>query len=94
MKIIQIIFYELIIAVIIFTNSYSCGDDSLSAPQDFVSGNILYIDNQFNFSGGYYAISLCGDCTDPFNRKPISIDSVAINSTGKKAYYKISGLAS
>ena len=70
----------------------SCGDDAVNAPQDFASGTITYIDNQFNFNGGYYAVSIYGDSTDPFHRKPIRSDSVAVNTSGFTAYYKVDGL--
>jgi hypothetical protein len=72
----------------------TCGEDTLNAPQDFVSGTITYIDNQFTFNGGYYAISIYGDSTNPFTHRPVRTDSIAVNTTGLTAYYKVTGLPS
>lgn len=70
----------------------TCGDDSVNAPQDFVSGTITYIDNQFTFNGGYYAVSIYSDSTSPFTHHPVRTDSIAVNTTALTAYYKVSGL--
>jgi len=91
--------YKTIIVVfILFLSVFfiTCGEDTVNAPQDFVSGTITYIDTLMNFNGGYYAISIYGDSTNPFSHQPIRSDSVAVNiSNGTAtAYYKVSGLAS
>ncbi len=31
---------------------YSCGEDSVNAPQDFVSGTITYLDTNVTITGG------------------------------------------
>jgi len=81
------------IAVSLFFFISSCGDESVNAPQDFVSGTITYIDTLFNFSGGYYAVSIFGDNANPFSHQPVRSDSVAVNTTSKTSYYRVEGLA-
>lgn len=79
---------------LIFLNS--CGEDSVNAPQDFVSGTVTYLDTNVTVSGGYFAVGLYGDSTSPFSHTPIRKDSLSINVTGgtASAYYKMEGLAS
>jgi hypothetical protein len=72
---------------------WRCGED-VNAPQDFIKGTITFKDTNFNFNGGYYAVSIYGDNT--FVQVPIRSDSLAISIQGgvATAYYNLSGLAS
>ena len=74
----------------------SCGEDSVNAPQDFVSGTITYLDTNITRTGGYFAIGLYGDSTSPFNHAPIRKDSLSVSNAGgvASAYYKLEGLPS
>jgi len=91
-KIYKIIF--VVFLVFVCSLIQTCGEDAVNAPQDFVSGTLTYIDNQFTFNGGYYAVSIYGDSTNPFYHRPIRTDSVAVNTSGLTAYYKVEGLTS
>jgi len=73
----------------------TCGDDPVNAPQDFVSGTITYIDTLLNYNGGYYAVSLYSDNTNPFSYPPVRSDSITpvIQNGTATAYYKVTGLA-
>src|SRR4030095_16773404 len=75
---------------------FTCGEDPVNAPQDFVSGTITYTDTLLNYNGGYYAISIYGDSTNPFSHPPVRTDSITptIQNGNVTAYYKVSGLAS
>lgn len=75
---------------------FSCGDESVNAPQDFVSGTITYLDTNTTRTGGYYAVGLYGDSASPFSHTPIRKDSLSISKSGNTAtaYYKMEGLAS
>ena len=74
---------------------FSCGEE-VNAPQDFVSGTITFNDTNLKYIGGYYAVSLYGDSTNPFTRIPVRSDRLAIGISNGVAssYYKVSGLAS
>lgn len=87
-----VLFSVILVCVVI----YNCGEDTLNAPQDFMSGTITYLDTNMNYSGGYYTVSVYGDSTSPFSHNPIRTDSVAVNITNgvATAYYKVTGLAS
>jgi len=81
---------------LILSNLISCGEDTVNAPQDFVSGTITYLDTNVTRTGGYFAIGLYGDSTSPFNHQPIRKDSLSIAKSGNTAtaYYKLEGIAS
>jgi len=75
----------------------TCGDDSVNAPQDFISGTITFVDtNILHNNNYYYAVSIFGDSTNPFTHRPVESDSLTINISGgtASAYYKVTGLAS
>jgi hypothetical protein len=86
----------LTVSIILTLMLFNCGEDSLNAPQDFVSGTITYLETNLNFNGGYYTISIYGESADPFTHNPVRTDSLApgINNGTASVYYKISGLAS
>jgi hypothetical protein len=83
-----------VIALFLSLFFITCGDDSVNAPQDFVSGTITYLDTNINVSTGHYSISIYGDSTNPFSHHPIRTDSVAVNINNgtATAYYKVTGL--
>lgn len=89
-KCLRTIVVILLLVTVLFINS--CGEDPVSAKQDFVSGTITYIDNQITFNGGYYAVSIYSDTANPFTHYPFRTDSIAVNTTSLTAYYKVSGL--
>jgi hypothetical protein len=70
-----------------------CGDDAVNLQQDFVSGTVTYNGTSFFTNGGYYAVSVYADVTNPFSQQPVKSDSVEINTTNGTAYYNITGLA-
>lgn len=86
-------FIALPLMITLFT---SCGEDTVNAPQDFVSGTITYLDTNTTRTGGYYAVGLYGDSTSPFTHQPIRKDSLTIAKSGNSAtaYYKLEGIAS
>lgn len=70
-----------------------CGEDAVNLTQDFVRGTVTYNGTNFYHSGGYYAVSVYADVTNPFSQQPVKSDSLEIATNGT-AYYDISGLAS
>jgi len=70
-----------------------CGDDAVNLQQDFVSGTVTYNGTAFYTSGGYYAVSIYADATNPYSQSPVKSDSVEIDVAHGTAYYNISGLA-
>lgn len=89
----EIIFFSAFILLSIFIGN--CGtDDSVNATVDFVSGTITFNDSNLNYNGGYYAVSVYSDHTDPFRQTPFKSDSLLISTTGgvTSAYYKVTGL--
>lgn len=92
-------FFKLLIPcvlIIFLINIYSCGEDSVNAPQDFISGTVFFTDANLNYSGGYYAISIFSSIANLQSRTAVRSDSLAVSiSSGKgSAYYKMSGIAS
>ncbi len=81
---------------LIITLFNACGEDTVNATQDFVSGTITYLDTNTTRTGGYYAVGIYGDSASPFNHQPIRKDSLNIAKSGNSAtaYYKVEGLAS
>lgn len=73
-----------------------CGEDSLNAPQDFISGTVTFTDANLSYYGGYYAISIFSSLSKLHSRTPDRSDSLAIIVSGGKgsAYYKMSGVNS
>src|SRR5438477_13207306 len=74
----------------------NCGTDSpVNATEDFVKGTITFNNGSLNYSGGYYAVTIYGDSTDPFRKIPVKSDSLAISTTGgvTTAYYNVNGLS-
>src|SRR4029453_7567925 len=72
-KLQSILVYSVIFLGVLF---FTCGEDPVNAPQDFVSGTITYTDTLLNYNGGYYAISIYGDSTNPFSHPPVRTDSI------------------
>jgi hypothetical protein len=68
-----------------------CGDDTVNLTQDFVRGTVTFVGTNFNHNGGYYAVSVYAEVTNPFSQQPIKSDSLVIDNG--TAYYDISGLA-
>lgn len=89
-------FFLLAIFVVTFFLIIHCGEDSLNAPQDFISGTITFTDANLNYTGGYYAISIFSSVSNLTTRNPVKSDSLAvvISSGRGSAYYKMSGIAS
>jgi hypothetical protein len=82
---------SILLAILIF----SCGEE-VNAPQDFVAGTITYNDTSLKSTGGYYAVSIYGDSSNPFTRVPLRSDrlSIAVSNGVASSYYKVTGLAS
>ena len=86
-------FFSVLIPALILFLLQQCGD-SINPQQDFVSGTITFKSTNLLTSGGYYAVSVFPDVTNPFNQSPVATDSVEINISGNTAtaYYKVPGL--
>jgi hypothetical protein len=68
----------------------------LNPPGDSISGYIMYhSDTSFAYNTGYYAVSLYGDSTYPFNRLPFRSDSlknIKWDGTGYSCTFDLSGI--
>jgi hypothetical protein len=81
--------------LVYFFSLQSCTDDSSVNPKDsFISGTVTFTNANLNYSGGFYAVSLYEDSTNPFTKTPLRSDSLAITISGgvASAYYKLSNL--
>ena len=90
----ELILLPVFISISLFIGN--CGtDDSVNATQDFVSGTITFNNSNLNYSGGYYAVSVYSDTTDPFRHNPFKSDSLSIVTSGgvTTAYYNVNGLS-
>lgn len=87
------IYVFLCLFVILFQ---TCDTSEVNAPQDFISGDITFTDSNLISIGGYYAVSLFPDQSNPFNQSPVRSDSLKISVTNHvaSAYYKMQTVSS
>jgi hypothetical protein len=86
-------FIFLFLSIVIFE---TCDDSGINAPQDFISGTVIFTDTILRYNGGYYAVSLFPDNSSPFSQSPLRNDSLKISISNGVAstYYKMDGITS
>jgi hypothetical protein len=92
-KVVILIHLELFFALIIVSCDLPA---DMNPPGDSMAGYIMFhSDTGFIYNSGYYAVSLYGDSTFPFNRLPVRSDSlknIKWDGTGYSCTFHLSGI--
>jgi hypothetical protein len=88
-KYLNIIIYAILFLSLLYFVQ-SCTDMGYQPSGDYISGWVTFSDTNF-LAGGYYAISMYKNKSNPFDTLPIKSDSIPMKTTGngKHAYYRI-----
>ena len=70
---------------------YSCEEPTFQPAGDYISGYVFFVDTNLISAGGYYAVSVYRNKSQPFDTLPVSIDSLEIlrNSNYRYSYYRV-----
>ncbi len=84
---------QLLLGILVVIFIQNCGDNSINAPGNSMSGTITYTSTNLRLSGGHYAVSFYGDSTNPLSHAPIRSDSITPGVGGglASAYYQSTG---
>ena len=85
-------FQLLILSILLFVLllfMQSCSDNSFQPSGDYISGWVIFNDTNF-IRGGYYAISMYENNSNPFSYMPLRSDSLPMKKygTGNMIYYR------
>jgi hypothetical protein len=71
-----------------------CDDSSVQSSGDHISGYITFTDTNLVY-GGYYAVSMYENRSNPFDTLPLRSDSLTLSKNGNqyKSYFKFSGVS-
>jgi hypothetical protein len=78
-----------ILLIVLLMFIQSCSDNTFQPSGDYISGWVIFKDTNF-VRGGYYAISMYENTSDPFNTMPIRSDSLPMKvfGNGDRVYYR------
>ncbi len=91
--------YSLILFIIVLSSfcyfTSGCDDAGIQDSGDHVTGYVTFTDTNL-CKGGYYAISMYRNKTNPFDTLPLRSDSLTMTKQQNlyKCYYKFSGVTS
>lgn len=92
-RFLQILLYVLVLPLIIYLVQ-SCGDMGFQPPGDYISGYVIFKDTNL-LPGGYYAISMYKNKSNPYDTMPIRSDSLKIDPKKLYAeYYRVDNVPS
>jgi hypothetical protein len=87
-KYLQLILLSILLFVLLMFMQ-SCSDNSLQPSGDYISGWVTFSDTNF-LKGGYYAISMYENKSNPFSSMPLESDSLPMKKyrNGRMVYYR------
>ena len=88
-----ILFFIILLSFIYFTGG--CDDSGVEEKGDHVTGYVTFTDTNLT-QGGYYAVSMFENKSNPFNFNPLRSDALTMTKNGNQyiCYFKFSGVAS
>ena len=83
-----------ILGGLLFLFLISCDDSGIGPNAQHIAGTITFTDTTLNTAGGYYAVSLYANQSNPFLANPLRSDTLVITRTGNvySSYYKMTGV--
>ncbi len=92
-KLLRSILFLLVLPLIIYSLQ-SCGDMAFQPSGDYISGYVIFKDTNL-LKGGYYAISMYRNKSNPYDTMPLRSDSLKIEH-GKTSlvYYRVGNVQS